>query len=88
MFFHVIIIFIIKRASNIAMTLSRSPSPGSQAVTSRWRVDWLTYLASRKGFVIVFMDVSGSGGSGDKTRKSVHRRLGVLESSDVEGVIR
>ena len=45
-------------------------------------------MASRKGYVIVFMDVSGSGFTGDKTRKSVHRHLTVLESEDVLHIIR
>ena len=66
----------------------RCERPGSQTVSQRWGVDWETFLASRRGFVIVHMDVSGSGFSGDKTRKSVHRRLGGLESQDVLHVIR
>ena len=66
----------------------RDISPGSQQVSSKWRVDWLTYMASNKGYVIVLMDVSGSGASGDKTRKSVHRRLTLLESQDVLHIIR
>ena len=66
----------------------RDIGPGSQQVSSMWRVDWLTYMASKKGYVIVLMDVSGSGFSGDKTRKSVHRHLTVLESQDVLHIIR
>ena len=34
------------------------------------------------------VDVSGSGFSGDKTRCSVHRRLGELETRDMGRVIR
>ena len=34
------------------------------------------------------VDVSGSGFSGDKTRCSVHRRLGQLETRDLGRVIR
>ena len=34
------------------------------------------------------MDVSGSGYSGDATRKAVHRRVGSLETEDMLRVLR
>ena len=31
----------------------RDGRPGGQAVDRRWRVDWLTYMASRHSYVII-----------------------------------
>ena len=49
---------------------------------------WDSFLASSLGYVLVRLDVSGRGYSGDKCRKSVHRRLGELETRDILEVIR
>ena len=31
----------------------RDGRPGGQAVDRRWRVDWLTYMASRHSYVVI-----------------------------------
>ena len=54
--------------------IGRHGSPGSQSVSERWLVDWSTYMSSKQGYVVVLMDVSGSGYSGDLCRKSVNRQ--------------
>ncbi|XP_023328522.1 venom dipeptidyl peptidase 4 [Eurytemora carolleeae] len=45
-------------------------------------------MSSAKGFVIVIMDLRGSGFQGDRHRKEVYRRLGELEVQDAIHVIR
>ena len=57
-------------------------------MSSAWSVGWDNYLASSLGYVLVKMDVSGSGYNGDRCRKSVHRRLGELETRDILRAIR
>ena len=51
-------------------------------------MDWDSFLASSVGYVLVKLDITGRGYSGDTCRKSVHRRLGELETRDILGVIR
>ena len=51
-------------------------------------MDWDSFLVSSLGYVLVRLDISGRGYSGDTCRKSVHRRLGELETRDILGVIR
>jgi len=63
-------------------------SPGGQSVNYRWEVDWYSFMVSKLGYVVIMMDVSGSGYSGDLTRKCVHRRIGQLETRDILHVIR
>ena len=65
-----------------------SGEPGGQSVTSEWRLDWASYMSSNLGYVVVTMDVSGTGYQGDRCRKSVYRRLGSLETRDILHVIR
>ena len=66
----------------------RPGEPGGQSVSQAWSVDWDSFLASSLGYVLVRLDISGRGYSGDTCRKSVHRRLGELETRDILGVIR
>ena len=54
----------------------------------RWEVDWYSFMVSKLGYVVIMMDVSGSGYSGDATRKAVHRRVGSLETEDMLRVLR
>ena len=49
---------------------------------------WASYLASKLGYVIVTMDVTGSGARGDTCRKGNHRRLGSIETEDILAVVR
>ena len=57
-------------------------------MTAEWRLDWDTYISSKLGYVILYMDVSGSGFSGDSCRKSVEGQLGVRETRDILEVVR
>ena len=66
----------------------RPGEPGGQTVSQAWSVGWDSFLASSLGYVLVRLDVSGRGYSGDKCRKSVYRRLGELETRDLGQVIR
>ena len=65
-----------------------SGDPGGQSVSSQWRLDWASYMSSKLGYVVITMDVSGTGYQGDSCRKSVYRRLGSLETKDILNVIR
>ena len=43
------------------IVISRYGGPGHQLVSKQWSVDWVHYMSSAKGFVIVIMDLRGSG---------------------------
>ncbi|XP_014215068.1 inactive dipeptidyl peptidase 10-like [Copidosoma floridanum] len=57
-------------------------APGSQLVTNIFKVDWNTYLASSKNFIVAQIDSRGSGGQGYKLLHEIHNRLGTVEVSD------
>lgn len=56
--------------------------PGSQLVTEKWKIDWNTYLASTKDFIVAEIDGRGSSGQGYQLLHEVYRRLGTVEVSD------
>ncbi|GLV36131.1 Dipeptidyl peptidase 10 [Carabus blaptoides fortunei] len=56
--------------------------PGSQLVTERWRMDWNTYLASNKDYIIAQIDGRGSGGQGHQLLHEVYYHLGSVEVAD------
>ncbi|CAB3385449.1 Hypothetical predicted protein [Cloeon dipterum] len=56
--------------------------PGSQLVTERWRLDWNTYLASKRDYIVAQIDGRGSGGQGEKLLHEVYHRLGTVEVKD------
>ncbi|KAI8038000.1 hypothetical protein M5D96_009041 [Drosophila gunungcola] len=56
--------------------------PGSQLVTDRWHVDWNTYLAGSKDYIVVEIDGRGSAGQGYQLLHEVYKRLGSVEVSD------
>lgn len=57
-------------------------APGSQLVTEMFKIDWNTYLASRKNMIIAQIDGRGSGGQGYKFLHEVYYRLGSVEVAD------
>lgn len=57
-------------------------APGSQLVTDMFKIDWNTYLASRKNMIVAQIDGRGSGGQGYKFLHEVYYRLGSIEVSD------
>lgn len=56
--------------------------PGSQLVTERWRIDWNTYLAGHKDFIVAQIDGRGSGGQGYQLLHKVYYKLGSVEVAD------
>lgn len=56
--------------------------PGSQLVTERWRIDWNTYLAGNKDFIVAQIDGRGSGGQGHQLLHKVYYKLGSVEVAD------
>ncbi|EZA53922.1 inactive dipeptidyl peptidase 10 isoform X2 [Ooceraea biroi] len=57
-------------------------APGSQLVTEMFKVDWNTYLSSRKNVIVAQIDGRGSGGQGYKLLHEVYYRLGSVEVAD------
>lgn len=51
-------------------------------VTQRWQVDWNTYLAGTKNYIVAEIDGRGSSGQGYRLLYEVFRRLGTVEVSD------
>lgn len=64
------------------MRINRYSGPGSQLVTQKWRVDWNTYLAGTKDYIVAQIDGRGSSGQGYRLLYEVYRRLGTVEVSD------
>ncbi|XP_076651634.1 dipeptidyl peptidase 10 isoform X1 [Halictus rubicundus] len=57
-------------------------APGSQLVTEMFKIDWNTFLASRKNVIVAQIDGRGSGGQGYKFLHEVYYRLGSVEVAD------
>ncbi|XP_043666745.1 inactive dipeptidyl peptidase 10 isoform X1 [Vespula pensylvanica] len=57
-------------------------APGSQLVTEMFKIDWNTYLASRKSIIVAQIDGRGSGGQGYKLLHEVYYKLGSAEVAD------
>ena len=56
--------------------------PGSQLVTDKWHIDWNTYLAGNKDYIVIEIDGRGSSGQGYQLLHEVYKRLGTVEVSD------
>ncbi|CAG5083318.1 Similar to DPP10: Inactive dipeptidyl peptidase 10 (Homo sapiens) [Cotesia congregata] len=56
--------------------------PGSQLVTDMFKIDWNTFLASKKNMIVAQIDGRGSGGQGYKMLYEVYYRLGTVEIAD------
>lgn len=56
--------------------------PGTQLVNDKWRIDWNTYLAGTKDYIVTQIDGRGSSGQGYQLLHEVYRRLGTVEVSD------
>jgi inactive dipeptidyl peptidase 10 len=56
--------------------------PGTQLVSDKWRIDWNTYLAGTKDYIVCQIDGRGSAGQGYQLLHEVYRRLGTVEVSD------
>ncbi|KAG5683000.1 hypothetical protein PVAND_012312 [Polypedilum vanderplanki] len=56
--------------------------PGTQLVTEKFQIDWNTYLAGAKDYIVTQIDGRGSSGQGYQLLHEVYRRLGTVEVSD------
>ncbi|XP_071527492.1 dipeptidyl peptidase 4 isoform X2 [Panulirus ornatus] len=70
------------------MVVHTYAAPGAQAVTSKMRISWGTYLASRKDIIYAMIDGRGSGFQGDKIKHEVYHALGGKEVDDQLAVAR
>ncbi|XP_053569782.1 dipeptidyl aminopeptidase-like protein 6 [Bombina bombina] len=57
-------------------------TPGSQSVTEKFEINWITVLVSSFSAIVVKFDGRGSGFKGTKLLHEVTRQLGVLEKKD------
>lgn len=62
--------------------------PGTQLAIERWGVDFATYLAGKKDYIVAQIDGRGSGGRGWQFQHQVYYRIGLLEVEDQIEVIR
>lgn len=51
-------------------------------MTDIFKIDWNTYLASRKNVIVAQIDGRGSGGQGYKFLQEVYKNLGTVEVAD------
>lgn len=51
-------------------------------MTDRWKIDWNTYLAGNRDYIVAQIDGRGSSGQGYKLLHQVYKKLGVVEVSD------
>ena len=58
---------------------------GRQSVLDQYAFGWEYYLAS-KGFIVLFVDVRGTGGRGTLFGKSNHMNLGLVEADDLQSI--
>ncbi|KAK9524151.1 hypothetical protein VZT92_018012 [Zoarces viviparus] len=57
-------------------------SPGEQAVTEEFRLDWDSVLVGSEQVIVAQLDGRGSGFSGQRVLQQVHRRLGTVDAED------
>lgn len=60
----------------------RYTGPGTQMVTDKWSVNFDTYMASARNFIILYVDARGSSGRGSKYTTPIYRNLGTVEIDD------
>nr|XP_018915973.1 PREDICTED: dipeptidyl aminopeptidase-like protein 6 isoform X1 [Bemisia tabaci]XP_018915974.1 PREDICTED: dipeptidyl aminopeptidase-like protein 6 isoform X1 [Bemisia tabaci]XP_018915975.1 PREDICTED: dipeptidyl aminopeptidase-like protein 6 isoform X1 [Bemisia tabaci] len=61
--------------------------PGDQFVNERWEVDWDTYLASKRNFIVARIDGRGAGFQGSQMTQQIYRRVGSVDVEDQLAVI-
>ncbi|XP_034402512.1 LOW QUALITY PROTEIN: inactive dipeptidyl peptidase 10-like [Cyclopterus lumpus] len=57
-------------------------SPGDQAATEEFRLDWDSVLAGSDQVIVARLDGRGSGFRGQRVLQQVHRRLGTVDAED------
>ena len=77
-----------KDHEQLAVVVMMAKTPGEQQVDHQWGCRLECYLASSSQVVVAMVDVRGSAGQGTSWQQSVRGRLGVMESQDMEQVVR
>ncbi|XP_049831370.1 venom dipeptidyl peptidase 4-like isoform X1 [Schistocerca gregaria] len=63
-------------------------APGSSMVTNKFSVDWDTYLAGNRSYIIAYIDGRGSGNKGSDMLYEIYKNLGNKEVIDQIYVVR
>lgn len=69
-------------SSKYPMIVEVYGGPDSSSVTTKWGIEWGTYLTSAHNIIYVKIDGRGSGLRGDKNLFELYRRLGTVEVHD------
>jgi len=56
--------------------------PGSQSVKNNWSCNWYQYIVA-KGYIVVAVDVRGTGGRGEAFKKITYKQIGKYETDDL-----
>lgn len=67
---------------NAVFNVFRYGGPGTQLVTDRWKMDWSTYLAGARDYIVVQVDGRGSSGQGYNLQHQIYKKLGAVEIAD------
>lgn len=51
-------------------------------MTDRWKIDWSSYLASARDYIVVQVDGRGSSGQGYHLQHQIYKKLGAVEVED------
>lgn len=70
------------------LVLHVDAAPGSQLVSQRWDVDYSTYLASSRNYIVAEVDGRGSGFQGDRLLYEPYLQLGKVELQDQIAVVK
>ncbi|CAL4066477.1 unnamed protein product, partial [Meganyctiphanes norvegica] len=70
------------------MVVSTYAAPGAQTVTSKFRLNWGTYLASKKDIIYAMIDARGSGFQGERIKHELYHNLGGKEVDDQLAVVK
>uniref|UniRef100_A0A8C6UC94 Uncharacterized protein n=1 Tax=Neogobius melanostomus TaxID=47308 RepID=A0A8C6UC94_9GOBI len=62
--------------------LSSDSTPGGQAVSEQFSLDWDSVLVSSDSVIVARLDARGSGFEGQRLLHELHHRLGILELQD------
>ncbi|KAG1660983.1 Venom dipeptidyl peptidase 4 [Nymphon striatum] len=63
-------------------TFGNYGGPGTQNVKEEFKVDWSTYLTSKRNFIYAYIDGRGSGFRGDRMVQAVYKQLGQVDVED------
>ncbi|XP_053170482.1 inactive dipeptidyl peptidase 10-like [Scomber japonicus] len=62
-------------------------SPGGQAVTEEFRLDWEQVLVGSEQVIVARLDGRGSGFRGDRVLQQVHQKLGTVDVEDQKAAL-